>query len=138
MSSIRVKLLLMFLGKNVNHNQTWKDKFLLLFYERNYVQGLDNVTMVPNFIYNSDTFSLLILSFPCLSKSLRRDFLCQLNLADFKRSMIEMNMFKGNINNLLLVILFELLLILFFGFMRTLLHKFLDWVSRLFLNDMPF
>ena len=138
MSSIRVKLLLMFLGKNVNHNQTWKDKFLLLFYERNYVQGLDNVTMVPNFIYNSDTFSLLILSFPCLSKSLRRDFLFQLNLADFKRSMIEMNMFKGNINNLLLVILFELLLILFFGFMRTLLHKFLDWVSRLFLNDMHF
>ena len=138
MSTIRVKLLLMFLGKNVNHNQTWKDKFLLLFYERNYVQGLDNVTMVPNFIYNSDTFSLLILSFPCLSKSLRRDFLCQLNLVDFKRSMIEMNMFKGNINNLLLVILFELLLILFFGFMRTLLHKFLDWVSRLFLNDMHF
>ena len=76
----------MFLGKNVNHNQAWKDKFLLLFYEQNYVHDLDNVTMVSNFIYNSDTFSLLILSVHCLSISLRRDFLCQVNLADFKRS----------------------------------------------------
>ena len=41
--------------------------------------------MVPNFIYNSYTFPLLFSSFPCFSKSKRKDFLCKLNLTDFER-----------------------------------------------------
>ena len=50
--------------------------------------------MLPNLIYNSFTLSfslslslsLFIPCFPCLSKSLRKDFLGKVNFADFKRA----------------------------------------------------
>ena len=42
--------------------------------------------MVPNLIYNSDTFPLLFLSFPCLSKFMGKDILCKVNHAVFKRA----------------------------------------------------
>ena len=42
--------------------------------------------MVPNFIYNSLTFPLLFSLFSCISKSLRKDFLGKVNLADFEKA----------------------------------------------------
>ena len=63
-----------------------KTNFHLLFREQNYDEDLDNVTMVPNFIYSGDTFSVLFSSFPCLSKSFRKYFLFKVTLADIKRT----------------------------------------------------
>ena len=65
-----------------------KTNFHLLFREQNYDEDLDNVTMVPNFIYICQTFSLFFSSFPNLSKSFRKHFLCKVNLADFKRTIL--------------------------------------------------
>ena len=59
---------------------------MLLFPNQNYVEDLGNVTMVPNFIYNSHTFPDLFWCFPCLSKFFRKHFLCKVNVADFKRA----------------------------------------------------
>ena len=63
-----------------------KTNFLLLFHEQNYISDLRNVTMVSTLIYNSYTFPVLFSSFRCLSKSLRKDFLCKVNLFDIKRA----------------------------------------------------
>ena len=76
----------MFLWNNISVKGNVKrhENFFLLFREHNYVQDARNVKMVLNFIGNSHTFRLLFWYFLCLSKSLRNDFLCKVNFADFK------------------------------------------------------
>ena len=74
----------MFLRNNVRVKKHEKTIFLLLFSEQNYGEDLENVTVPTNVIYNSHTLPFLFSSFPCLSKSLRKNFLCKVNLAGFK------------------------------------------------------
>ena len=59
--------------------------FLLLFREQNFVLELGNVTTATSFIYNSHTLPVFFSSFVSLGKSLRKYFLCKVNLADFQR-----------------------------------------------------
>ena len=74
----------MFLGNNITVKKHDKNSFLLLFNEQSFDSNLENLTVATNLIYNSHIFPLLFSCFPCLSKSLRKDFLCKVNLADFK------------------------------------------------------
>ena len=73
----------MSLGKNITVKKPWKNNFSLLFSEQSYNEDLENVTVATNVVYNSHTLSFLFSSFPCLSKSFRKNFLCKVNLADF-------------------------------------------------------
>ena len=50
------------------------------------VEDLGNIAMLSNFIYNNHILSYLFLSSPFVIKSLRKDFLCKVNLAGFKRA----------------------------------------------------
>ena len=63
-----------------------KTNFLMLFHEQKYIKDLRTVTMVSTLIYNSYTFPVLFSSFPCLSKSLGKDFQCKINVIHFKRA----------------------------------------------------
>ena len=74
----------MFLGSNLTVKKDDKTTFLFLFNDQNYGYDLENITVATNLIYNSHTLPLLFSSFPCLSKSLRKDFMCKVNLAMFK------------------------------------------------------
>ena len=82
-SSIRLKLPSMFLGQTTTVKKPQKGIFLMLFSDANYVEDLENVTVATNVIYNSHTLPFLFPSFPCLSKSLRKNFLYKVNLTDF-------------------------------------------------------
>ena len=76
----------MFLEKSVTGNKTQKEKFSLAVSWGILFEDSDNVTVVPNFIYKSHFFALLFTSFPCLGKFLRKYFLYEVNIADFKRA----------------------------------------------------
>ena len=49
------------------------------------LSDLGNLPMATSFIYNRHTLLVLFSAFVCLSKSLRKDFMSKLNLADFKK-----------------------------------------------------
>ena len=74
----------MFLGQTITVKKQQKGIFLLLFSDANYVEDLKNVTVATKVIDNSHTLPFLFSSFPCLSKSLRKNFLYKINLTDFK------------------------------------------------------
>ena len=48
------------------------------------VTQVPDLIWIPDLIWNSHNFPLLLLPFSWLNKSLRKDFLCELNLFDFK------------------------------------------------------
>ena len=64
----------MFLGNNITVKKHEKTIFLLLLSEEIYVEDLENVTVGTKWIKNCHTLPFLLLSFPCLSKSLQKVF----------------------------------------------------------------
>ena len=65
-----------------------KKTFLLLFRDQNNVEVLGNITMVTSFNYNIHTLAIFFSPIFCLSKSLRKDFLCKVNHSDFQRTIL--------------------------------------------------